>query len=312
MRSDRGGHDTHREGASELVEFALRRTHGAEAALAVARASAIAGFVGTSNVDAARRLGLPAVGTMAHSYILAHDSEDEAFLHFARSHRDNVVLLIDTFDTEKAAARLVALAPILASEGIRIQSVRLDSGDLAEHAARVRMILDDGGLSEVRIFASGNLDEYQLQDIMARNAPIDGFGIGTRMDTSSDAPYLDCAYKLQEYAGTARRKRSEGKATWPGRKQVFRRHAADGAIAGDVVALLDEAVDGEPLLQPAMRAGRRVDGFPTLADARARAAASLRRLPGPLRRLEAGNVPVEISAGIRRLAAELDAVEPPP
>jgi len=141
--------------------------------------------------------------------------------------------LIDTYDTEAAAQKVVDLAPALHAQGIKIKGVRIDSGDLADHARKVRTILDRGSLNDATLFASGNIDEYKLAELMAEQAPIDGFGIGTRLDTSSDAPYLDCAYKLQEYAGVARRKRSEGKATWPGRKQVYRNYDDNGMMSGD-------------------------------------------------------------------------------
>ena len=288
----------------QLVDFGLRRAHGAEAGLLAARASYLAGFDGTATVLAGRAFGIPVVGTMAHSFVQAYDHEATAFEHFARTRPDALTLLIDTYDTERGAAVVAALAPHLAAEGITIAAVRLDSGDLARHAHAVRAILDAAGWPSIRIFASGGLDEHSLQHLA--DAPIDGFGVGTSLTAASDAPALDCAYKLQEYAGRPRRKRSEGKATWPGRKQVFRRYHADGAMAGDVVALLDETVDGEPLLIPAMRHGRRVDGFPELADARARAARGLARLPGPLRRLQPASVPVEISAGIRAMAEQVD------
>ena len=195
---------------------------------------------------------------MAHSYIEAHADEISAFRAFARSCPANVVLLIDTYDTERAAEKVVRLAPELAREGIRVRGVRLDSGDLAAHARAVRAILDRGGLSEATIFSSGNLDEWKVQQLLASGAPIDGFGIGTALDTSSDAPFLDCAYKLQEYAGTPRRKHSEGKATWPGRKQVYRHFAPDGTFDHDVVALEGDAQRGMPLLVPVMSAGRRI------------------------------------------------------
>ena len=185
---------------------------------------------------------------MAHSYIEAHADEVSAFRAFARSCPANVVLLIDTYDTERAAEKVVLLAPELASAGIRVRGVRLDSGDLAAHARAVRAILDRGGLRDATIFSSGNLDEWKVKQLLAACAPIDGFGIGTALDTSSDAPFLDCAYKLQEYAGTARRKHSEGKATWPGRKQVYRHVTADGTFDHDVVALEDDAQRGTPLL----------------------------------------------------------------
>jgi nicotinate phosphoribosyltransferase len=230
-----------------LVDFGLRRAHGAEAALLSARASYIAGFGGTSNVLAGRLWDIPLYGTMAHSYVQVHEREVDAFEDFAHSHPNANTMLIDTYDVEAAAAKLVPLAAKLAAEGIGVQAVRLDSGDLAEHARRVRRILDDGGLTQTKIFASGNLDEYKLRELGASGAPIDGFGVGTRMNTSADIPYLDCAYKLQEYGGRARRKRSEGKQTWPGRKQVFRSYDASGRLAGDSLTLADDLCGGEPL-----------------------------------------------------------------
>jgi len=290
----------------QLVDFGLRRAHGAEAGLLAARASYLAGFAGTATVLAGREFGIPIVGTMAHSFVQAHDDEATAFEHFARVRPKALTLLIDTYDTERGAAIVCRLAPRLAAEGITIGAVRLDSGDLGAHARAVRAILDAAGLQAIRILASGGLDEHSLLSLCRGGAPIDAFGVGTSLTTSADAPALDCAYKLQEYAGRPRRKRSEGKATWPGRKQVYRRTNTDGTIAGDVVALIGEKVEGEALLRPAMRGGKRVDGFPTLAEARAHAAAALAQLPETLRRLEPGRVPVEISQGVRKLAAEVD------
>jgi nicotinate phosphoribosyltransferase len=291
-----------------LVDFGMRRAHGAEAALLAARAGYLAGLAGSSTVAAGLRFGVPVFGTMAHSYVQAHDDEVEAFAHFARDLRGGVVLLLDTYDTEAAAAKVVPLAARLRAEGIEIEAVRLDSGDLGEHARRVRRILDAGGLAGVRIFASGNLDEYALRELTAARAPIDGFGVGTRLDTSADAPYLDCAYKLQEYAGRPRRKRSEGKATWPGRKQVYRRRDAAGRAVGDVLTLADDPHEGEALLVPVMRAGRRLAPSPPLAEVRAHAAAQVAALPEPLRRLEPGEpYPVEVAPRLRALAEALDA-----
>jgi nicotinate phosphoribosyltransferase len=289
-----------------LVDFGLRRAHGAEAGLLAARASYIAGFSGTSTVLAGQLYGIPLFGTMAHSFVQAHDDEALAFEHFARAQPENVVLLIDTWDTEAAAHKVVALAPKLARAGIRVKGVRIDSGDLAEHARQVRTILDAGGLNEVTIFASGDLDELALRGMLAAGAPVDGFGVGTRVDTSSDQSYLDCAYKLQEYAGRARRKRSEGKATWPGRKQVYRYLDADGRMALDVVTLDSDDQPGEPLLMPVMRDGRRLATEPALPDVRRHAAKNLARLPEPLRRLEEYDYRVEIAPAVRELAAEVD------
>lgn len=290
----------------QLVDFGLRRAHGAEAGLLAARASYLAGFDGTATVQAGRDFGIPIVGTMAHSFVQAHDDEATAFERFARVRPRALTLLIDTYDTERGAMIVANLAPRLAADGIAISAVRLDSGDLAAHARAVRAILDAAGLQSIRILASGGLDEWKLLELTRSGAPIDGYGVGTSLTTASDAPALDCAYKLQEYAGHARRKRSEGKATWPGRKQVYRRYVPDGTIAGDVIALLDEPAVGEPLLRPAMRGGKRVDDMPGFGEARAHAAAELGRLPEKLRLLEEHRVPVEISRRLRDLAAELD------
>ena len=289
-----------------LVDFGMRRAHGGEAALFAARASYLAGFDGTATTLAAPRFGIPVFGTMAHSFVQAHADEVSAFETFARAQPDNVVLLIDTYDTEAGAARVVEVAPRLAAAGIRIKAVRIDSGDLASHARKVRAILDSGGLTEVGIFASSSLDEGELARFRAEGVPIDGFGVGTRLTTCADHPYLDCAYKLQEYAGVAQRKRSEGKATWPGRKQVWRDYA-DGVMAGDTLAVEGETVEGTPLLVPVMRHGRRLAPLPTLAETRARAAAEIAALPADLRRLDrTAPYPVTVSPGLQALAAKVD------
>jgi nicotinate phosphoribosyltransferase len=250
--------------------------------------------------------GLSMYGTMAHSFIEAHADETTAFLDFARANPRNVVFLIDTYDTERGAERVVQISTRLNAEGIQIRGVRLDSGDLADHARRVRAILDAGGLRQVSIFASGNLDEWKVRELLAAGAPIDGFGIGTRLDVSADVPYLDCAYKLQEYAGTPRRKRSEGKATWPGRKQVFRTHEGSH-MAKDIVALECDIQAGEPLLERVMKAGSRVKPAETLGQIRDRTLAQLSRLPEPLRTLERSqDYQVTISQSLWELAARAD------
>ncbi|MDO8891663.1 MAG: nicotinate phosphoribosyltransferase [Sulfurimicrobium sp.] len=290
-----------------LVDFGLRRAHGAEAGLLAARACYLAGFGGSSNVLAEREFGIPSYGTMAHSFVQAHADEAQAFANFAHAQPGNVVLLIDTYDTEAAAHKVVALALRLAQDGIRIKAVRLDSGDLGEHARKVRAILDRGGLRETGIFASGNLDEFELARLAAQQSPISGFGVGTRLLTSSDAPYLDCAYKLQEYAGRPRRKRSEGKATWPGRKQVFRSYGPDGRMVGDILALEQDRHPGEALLKPVMRGGKRLTPAASLAEARALAAAELARLPEGLRQLDkAAPYSMEVAQSLQDLARTLD------
>jgi nicotinate phosphoribosyltransferase len=289
-----------------LIDYGLRRAHGAEAGLLAARASYIAGFSGTATVAAGLKFGIPVYGTMAHSFIQAHDDEVRAFEDFARSHPKALVLLIDTYDTERAARRVVKLAPRLAAQGITIAGVRIDSGDLGKHSRRVRRILDEGGLSAVKIVASGGLEEDALLTLSRNGAPIDSYGVGTSLTTASDAPALDCAYKLQEYTGSARRKHSEGKATWPGRKQVWRRYDNIGKIAGDLVSLIDDRQPGEPLLRPVMRGGRRVPDVSDLTAARNRAKGQLARLPEPLSKLEPFPYSVEIGFPLRELAAELD------
>ncbi len=294
-------------GGKPLIDFGLRRAHGAEAGLLAARASHLVGFTGTATVLAGVRFGIPVYGTMAHAFVQAHEDEARAFEHFAYAQPDNVVLLLDTYDTEAAARKVVALAPRLKEKGIAVKGVRLDSGDLADHARKVRRILDDGGLPDVQILASGNLDEYRLEALMASGSPIDSFAVGTAMTTSADAPSLDCAYKLQEYAGRACRKRSEGKATWPGRKQVYRHYEADGRFAEDLVTVADDAQTGDALLRPVLRAGRRLAPPPSLAEARAHAASQLARLPDSLRRLDpAPSYPVKISQALRDLAKSID------
>jgi nicotinate phosphoribosyltransferase len=300
-----------------LVDFGMRRAHGAEAAVMAARASYLAGFAGTATVLAGEEFGIPLYGTMAHSFIEAFDDEMTAFEAFARARPDNLVLLLDTYHTETAARKVVALAPRLKAAGITIRAVRLDSGDLVALSKSVRGILDQGGLSDVTIFASGGLDEDSLKAFAKANAPIDGIGIGTSLTTSSDVPAVDCVYKIQEYAGVPRRKRSEKKATWPGRKQVWRCYSADGRMAGDLLSLEPDQSSNpgdrarnegsEPLLEPVMQGGRRLRPNPSLGEIRIRVKRELERLPEPLRRLEtATTYPVKVADELIALAAEVD------
>jgi nicotinate phosphoribosyltransferase len=302
-----------------LVDFGLRRAHGAEAGLMAARASYLVGFAGTATVEAGELFHIPLYGTMAHSFIETFDDETEAFETFARARPDNLVLLLDTYDTKVAARKVVALAPKLKAAGITIRAVRLDSGDLIALSKSVRAILDTGGLREVTIFVSGGLDEDSLLAFAHAGAPIDGIGIGTAMTTSQDVPAIDCVYKLQDYAGLPRRKRSENKATWPGRKQVWRRYGVDGHMAGDVLDVDSPSLSspasggglgggGEPLLQLVMQGGKRVHPAESLDAIRARVKRELERLPKPLRRLEPSTTyAVEVADDLKKLAAAVDA-----
>jgi nicotinate phosphoribosyltransferase len=284
----------------DVVDFGMRRLHGTDAAMKGARAMYLAGCVATSNVRAGLVYGIPITGTMAHSYVEVHASEEEAFRAFAELYPDTTIL-VDTYNTLEGVRRVIDLA----KDGLQIGAVRLDSGDLAELAHQSRALLDKASLHDVRIFASGGLDEYEIQNIVSTDAPIDGFGVGTRMGTSSDAPSLDSVYKLSGYAGEGRMKLSEGKETLPGRKQVFR--VMDGAVASyDVIALDDEHLPGEPLLDVVMQRGARTDtGHVDLEAARAHALRSLAALPARLHSLEPADPPYEVTIS-DRLADERD------
>jgi nicotinate phosphoribosyltransferase len=300
-------------GRAKLIDFGLRRAHGAEAGLYAARSSFIAGFDGTATVLAEMLYGIPAFGTMAHSFIEAHRDEKNAFRRFAFANPDIVTLLVDTYDTIRGTKNVVEISRELREKGIPIKGIRLDSGDMAELAKQTRRILDEGGLQDAQIFASGNIDEYAILDLYARGAPITGFGVGTKMDTSADVPYLDCAYKLMEYEGTPRLKKSEGKATWPGRKQVYRSRR-DGVMQGDVLTVAGDVQDGEPLIRPCMKDGKRLATPETLADIRLRAAEGIRSLPPRLRELrDTPPYPVEVSPALKKMKldveSQLDAIE---
>jgi len=288
-----------------LVDFGLRRAHGAEAGLLAARASYLAGFAGTSTVLGDATFGIPIFGTMAHSFIQAHGSELKAFEQFARIYRDGSILLIDTYDTIAAAKAITGLITRLREEDIHVRGVRLDSGDLPALSVEVREILDENDCADVMIFCSGSLDEYALATDFP-GAPADGYGIGTRLDVSADAPYLDCVYKIEEYAGIPRRKRSVGKATWPGRKQVFR-NCEDGVMCGDALVETGETSAGTPLLKTVMLGGKRIEPSPTLAEIREYAAGQLISLPANLRTvLASGSYEVDVSARLQELAEQID------
>ena len=300
-----------------LAEFGLRRSHGTDAGMKAARAALIAGFDATSNVLAGRTYGMPLTGTMAHSFVAAFPSEREAFGAYARAFPDSAVLLLDTYDTLDGARTAVEVARALAADGHRLAAVRLDSGDLGAQSHAVRRILDEAGLPEVRIVVSGGLDEHDIAALLGAGAPIDAFGIGTRLNVSADAPSLDVVYKLVRYDGRDVLKLSEGKQTWVGGKQILRAAGADGRMAGDTLALADEppAESEEALLQPVMRGGELLRPHPPLAELQGRCAAQLGRLPEALRGLSpAPPYAVRPSAALhaRQAAARTARLDPSP
>ncbi|KZS56657.1 nicotinate phosphoribosyltransferase [Mycobacterium kansasii] len=281
-----------------VVDFGARRAHGADAALKVARTSYLAGAAGTSNLLAARHYGIPAFGTMAHSYVQAFDNEIDAFDTFARLYR-GTTLLVDTYDTLRGVDRVIELARRL-GDRFDVRAVRLDSGDLGALSTAARARLDAAGLNRVEIFASSGLDEHRIAALVAAGCPIDGFGVGTNLVVAADAPALDMAYKLVEYDGIGRTKLSSGKVIYPGRKQVFR-SLEHGVFTGDLLGRHDEKLPGEPLLVPVMSNGRRIARhLSDLGAARNRARQQIDALPSGLRSLEdAGDAyPVVVSDAV--------------
>ncbi|MBI4588670.1 MAG: nicotinate phosphoribosyltransferase [Candidatus Rokubacteria bacterium] len=300
-----------------VVEFGLRRTHGIDAGMKAARCAFIAGATMSSNVLAGLYFGIPPTGTMAHSYVTAFPHEIDAFRAFARAFPAHTILLIDTYDTVAAARKAVEVAMEMEAQGQRLAGVRLDSGDIVTLSKAVRRVLDQAGLPSVRIFVSGGLDEESIDQFLAEGAPIDAFGVGTRMDVSADAPYLDMAYKLVEYQGRHVLKTSPGKTTWTGRKQVYRVLDANGRFSGDVLALRDEPPPGasaELLLRTVMESGRPLAAHPPLTAVRDYCLAQIAQLPQEVRRIRnAGTYPVRYSDRLvalqRSLEAELEATE---
>lgn len=276
-----------------VLDFGARRMHGLDAAIKGARAFHIAGVAGTSNLLAGRLYDIPVRGTMAHSYIQAHDSEADALEAFARLYPETV-LLVDTYDTLDGVRKVIRLADTL-GDRFRVRAVRLDSGDLDALSRGARDLLDAADLGHVEILASGGLDEHAIETLLTDGAPIDGFGVGTSLGVSSDVPDLDIAYKLAEYDGKGRLKLSSGKPILPGRKQVFRTER-DGVFAGDVIGRFDENLPGEPLLVKVMEKGRRLDTHERDLDRlREHAAACVTRLPEPLQGLRPAEPPYPVS-----------------
>jgi nicotinate phosphoribosyltransferase len=268
----------------QIVDFGARRAHGIQASLLAARAASIGGCLGTSNVLAGQQFGMNTYGTQAHSWVMAHETEPEAFQKFLDVFPEGSVLLIDTYDVRKAVREIVA-------GGRKPAGVRLDSGDLVKDSLWVRRELDRAGWTDVKVFASGDLDEFKIAKLVTQGAAIDSFGVGTALATPGDAPHLNMIYKLVEVerGGKVREaaKFSHAKATYPGRKQVFRRLAANGELAGDTIALADEPPNGnEPLLIEVMRSGRRLAKPEPIAALRDRCIANLARLPKRYRQIQ--------------------------
>lgn len=290
-----------------FVDFSPRRDHGADAAMKAARASYIGGASATSNVLAGRAYGIPLSGTMAHAYVMSFDRELDAFLAFARTFPERSTLLIDTYDTVEGARNAVRAADILAPEGVKVQGVRLDSGDLPELARAVRTVLDDGGYPDIQVFASGDLDEHRIASLVAGAAPIDAFGVGTQLGVSADAPALGGIYKLVEDEAGPKMKRSTAKVTLPGRKQVYRCYE-DGIATRDTLALHDEPrPPGVPLLEKVMEGGRRTAPPVSLSVSRDRCEAALATLAPALHSLHQAPEPyaVRYSARLESLLVEI-------
>ncbi len=294
-----------------VIEFGLRREHGTDAGMKVARSSYIAGCNGTSNTLAGMKYGIPIFGTMAHSFVMLFEREIDSFRAFVKTFPDKSTLLIDTFDDIKGAEKAVIVAKELEKSGFKLGGVRLDSGDLAELSKKVRKLLDKNGLKYVKIFASGDLDEYKVEELLMEDAKIDAFGVGTKMGTSADRPYVDIIYKLSEKMNEKGEfspimKLSKGKATLPGRKQVFRFKDKNGRFAKDVIALEDEKINGEPLLVKVMEKGKIVYDLPSLEEIRKRTLESLSKFPDKYKRLKgAPRYLVELSFGLKKLMKEL-------
>ena len=301
----------HAAKGKSVIEFGLRREHGIDAGMKVARSSYIAGCQGTSNVLAGQAYGIPVFGTMAHSFIMSYPKEIDAFRAFAKTFPNKSTLLIDTYDDISGAEKAAVVAKELEAKGFRLGGVRLDSGDLAQTSKKVRKILDDQGLDYVKIFASGDLDEFKIEELLSKGAQIDSFGVGTKMGTSADRPYLDVIYKLCETMAadgsfSPIMKLSKDKITLPGRKQVYRFKDAAGNFEKDIIALADEKVQGEPLLVKVMEKGKLIYKLPSLGNIRATAAENLSKLPEEYKALTGAPVyPVELSRNLLNLVKTL-------
>ena len=292
----------------EVTDFALRRTHGTDAGMKVARSSYIGGFHSTSNVLAGKLYGIPTSGTMAHSFVTAFQEEEDSFRAYGNSFPQRSVFLIDTYDTIGGAHRAVNVAQEMEARGDRLVAVRLDSGDFASLSRRVRDILDEAGLGYVKIVASGGLDEHDIDRLVEAGAPIDIFGVGTKMGVSADAPYSDMAYKMVCYDGRPVMKLSRDKVSLPGEKQVHRMGDGHGKHTGDVIALRGETVpEGEPVLHKVMEGGKALGPSPSLDQIRQRLTQGLDCLDAKYRSLRnASRYPVSLSPALEKLSKGME------
>ncbi len=294
-----------------VIEFGLRREHGIDAGMKVARCTYLAGCDGTSNVLAGMKYGIPVFGTMAHSFVMSFEKELDAFRAFAKTFPNKSTLLIDTYDDLKGAEKAALVAKELEKAGHKLDGVRLDSGDLAEISTKVRIQLNKKGLNYLRIFASGDLDEYRITELLNKNAQIDAFGVGTKMGTSADKPYVDVIYKLCETKNKKGEfspimKLSKGKATLPGKKQVFRFKDKKGNYTKDIIALANETINAEPLLIKVMENGKLLSNPPSLDEIRTTAKQNLSKLPPSYKKLtNAAQYPVEQSQALKSLVKKL-------
>lgn len=290
-----------------LIEFGLRRTQGDTAGMAAARSTYLVGFDATSNVLAGKQFDIPLAGTMAHSFVQTFKSESEAFMAYAQSFPERSILLIDTYDSIQGAHRAIQVAKKMRASGHQLIGVRLDSGDLVSLSRQVRRLFDDAGFEELKIFASGSLDEYRVAEALAKGAAIDAFGVGTKIGVSADAPYLDMVYKLVQYADRPVCKLSAGKRTLAGRKQVFRHMDRHKRYKCDIIGLRDEKIpQSKPLLGQVMKQGRVVTPTVDLPSCRRHFQAEFARLPAAYKALhEPACYSVEVSPNLQKIQPEV-------
>ncbi|CAB5118981.1 Nicotinate phosphoribosyltransferase (EC [Olavius algarvensis associated proteobacterium Delta 3] len=293
----------HAAAGRPLIDFSLRRTQGRDGGMKVARSSYLAGFSATSNVLAGRRYDLPVSGTMAHSFVQTFPDEEDAYAAFAEAFPDNSVFLIDTYDTVEGARLAARVGNAMKQHGASLKGVRLDSGDMIALSRQVRRVLDHAGLPGVQIYASSGFDEFKISETLAGGAPIDAFGVGTKMGVSADAPYMDIVYKLVRFNGRDVRKLSPGKATLSGRKQVFRRSDHHGRYQADTIGLADEHLEGHlPLLQTVMTGGKISDARPSLDHIRDRFRRNFSMLGDDYKSLDEKKVyPVRVSRALQAI-----------